>query len=206
MLVESVENRQSVRHAMSGIGVVIHLAAEPNDADFSLLVGPNVVGLFNVMDAAREEKVRRVILASSIQVLGRRSQGNHPASVHEAAPGNHYGLTKLWAENMGEMYARRYGLSVLAVRIAWLVRDRHEAMSMLKHPRPDLYLSARDAARFFVRAVETDGIEFAVVYAASQGAKQTFDMEPAKRLLGFTPEDHWPNGLDFKLPSMEGAT
>lgn len=199
MLVANVENREAVRQAMRGIDVVIHLAAEPNDADFHLLVGPNVIGLFNVMDAAREENVSRVVLASSIQVLGRRSRDARPASVHEASPGNHYGLTKLWAENMGEMYARRYGLSVLAIRIAWLVRNPSEAQSMLKQPRPELYLSAHDAGRFFACAVSAENIEFEVVYAASQGAELTFDMEPARRLLGYVAQDYWPNGLDFDL-------
>ena len=182
---------------------VIHLAAEPNDADFHVLVGPNVVGLFNVLDAAKHEKVKRVILASSIQVLSRRSRTNFPASVHDAYPANHYGLTKLWAERMGEMYARCYGMSILAVRIAWLVRNQTEAMMMLRNPRPHLYLSSNDAGRFFVRAVEASDVSFAVVYAGSQGSEQAFDMQPARELLGYEPQDCWPSGLNFELPSPE---
>jgi uronate dehydrogenase len=205
MVVDNVENRTSVREAMRGIDTVIHLAAQPNDADFPLLVGPNIVGLFNVLDAARQENVNRVVLASSIQVLARRSEGSLAASVSESSPGNHYGLTKLWAETMGEMYARRYGLSVLAVRIAWLVRNQDEAMSMLRRPRPHLYLSSRDAGRFFALAIEATGIEFAVVYAASKGAETHFDMDPARRILAYEAQDYWPDGLDFELPSVDSS-
>ncbi len=203
MVVENVEDEKAVRQAMRGIDVLIHLAAQPTDVDFPLLVGPNVVGLFNVLHAAKQEKVKRVILASSIQVLSRRSRESGPASVYDASPSNHYGLTKLWAEKMGEMYARCFGLSVLAIRIAWLMRNQTEALQMLKNPRPQLYLSARDAGRFFALAVQARNIDFAVVYAASQGAQLAFDMEPACRLLGYAPQDHWPNGLDFELPSLE---
>jgi len=205
MVVDNVENRTSVREAMRGIDTVVHLAAQPHDADFPLLVGPNIVGLFNVLDAARQENANRVVLASSIQVIARRSEGSLPASVSESSPGNHYGLTKLWAETMGEMYARRYGLSVLAVRIAWLVRNQDEAMSMLRRPRPHLYLSSRDAGRFFALAIEAKGIEFAVVYAASKGAETHFDMGPARRILGYEAQDYWPDGLDFELPSMDSS-
>jgi uronate dehydrogenase len=203
MIVDRIEDRGVVARAMQGMDAVIHLAAEPNDADFPLLVGPNVIGLFNVMDAARITKVKRVVLASSIQVLSWRSRGNSPVSVQDASPGNHYGLTKLWAEKMGEMYARHYGLSVLVVRIAWLVRNQTEAMRMLRNPRPHLYLSARDAGRFFVRAVEAQDIEFAIVYAGSRGAELAFDMEPAREVLGYVAQDTWPNGLDFELPEIE---
>ena len=206
MFVNSVEDRGAVREATRGIDTVIHLAAEPNDADFHLLVGPNVLGLFNVLDAARQESIKRVILASSIQVLSRRSRTNMPASVHDAYPGNHYGLTKLWAEAMGEMYARCYDMNVLAVRIAWLVRNRTEAMAMLRNPRPHLYLSSNDAGRFFVRAVDSNHVGFAVVYAGSQGSEQAFDMQPARDLLGYEPQDRWPLGLDFELPTPEAVT
>ena len=56
---------------------LVHLAAEPNDAPFDVLLGPNVVGLYNVMNAAREAELRRVVLASSIQVVKTRRQRLH---------------------------------------------------------------------------------------------------------------------------------
>jgi len=202
-VVIDIADRERVRAAMAGIEAVVHLAAEPNDADFSVLVGSNVVGLFNVMDGAREAGARRVVLASSIQVLGRRGAGSGPARVDEAHPGNHYALTKLWAEEMGAMYARRFGMSVIAVRIAWMVRNPVEARHMLQDPRPSVFLSAHDAGRFFALAVEAKDVEFAVLYAASRGGEERFDMEPAKRLIGYQARDRWPEGLDFELPEVE---
>jgi uronate dehydrogenase len=198
-IVGDLLDADAVGRAMQSMEVLVHLAAEPHDVDFTELVGPNVLGLYHVMRAAREEKVRRVVLASSIQVLSRR-RGPGPASVDFADPGNHYALTKVWAEQMGRMYSRRFGLSVLCVRIAWLVRDVGEARTMVTLGKPRLYLSADDAGRFFARAVEADGIDYAVVYAASRGGEGVFDMEPAKRLLGYEARDVWPSGVGFELP------
>jgi uronate dehydrogenase len=202
-VVADLVERGRVRAAAVGMDAVVHLAAVPNDADFSELVGPNVVGLFHVMDAARQAGVGRVVLASSIQVLGRRGDMPGPARVDEAHPGNHYALTKVWAEEMGAMYARRFGMSVIAVRIAWMVRNPEEARHMLERPRPNLYLGAHDAGRFFALAVEAKEIGFAVLYAASIGGEELFDMEPALRLIGYQAEDRWPQGLDFELPDAE---
>lgn len=199
-VVVDVIDREGVRAAARGVDSIVHLAAHPDDADFALLEGPNVRGLFHVLDAARHERVRRVILASSIQVLGKwwdMSRGA-PAGARDGLPSNHYALTKVWAEHMGEMYARCYGLSVLAVRIAFMVRNPTEAARLEQQKVYDTYLSRGDAGRFFAHAVEAPAIDFAVVYAVGRGGERRFDMEPARRLLGFEARDRWPEGLGFE--------
>lgn len=195
----NVADRAAVDSAMRDVDSVVHLAAQPHDVAFEQLVEPNVLGLYQVMASAREHHVRRVILASSIQVLGKRRDPTRPAGTDEASPSNHYALTKLWAESMGEMYARNYGLSVICVRIAWMVRDVGEAQHMNATNRPDLYLSAGDAGRFFAQAVEAPAIDFAVLYAASRGGERLYDMEPSRRLIGYVPQDRWPSGLPFEV-------
>src|SRR5690349_3411164 len=54
-------DREATRDAVRGADALVHLAAEPDDADFALLEGPNVRGLFHVLDAARQEGLRRVV-------------------------------------------------------------------------------------------------------------------------------------------------
>jgi nucleoside-diphosphate-sugar epimerase len=49
-------------------------------------------------------------------------------------------------------------------------------------------------------AVEAPDIKFEIVYAASRGGERVFDMEPARRLLGFEAQQRWPEGLPFSLP------
>lgn len=196
----NIADAEAVDRAMKGVGAVVHLAAEPNDAPFDQLVEPNVLGLYQVMNAARAHAVRRVVLASTIQVLGWRRDTTVPASVTDAAPMNHYALTKVWAEAMGAMYARKHGISVICVRVAWMVRNPIEARKMVELNRPDLYLSPGDAARCFALAVEANGSEFAVVYAASRGGEKLYDMEPTRSLIGYEPRDQWPSGLPFEVP------
>lgn len=193
----SIEERAAVRAALCGVDRVVHLAAQPWDTDFDDLVGPNVTGLHSVLDAARQEGVARVVLASSVQTLTRRAPGGPPASVQERSPRNHYGLTKVWAEQMGEMYARCHGLSVIAIRVAWMVRDASEAKRIVELGMTRAYLSRGDVARCFAQAVEVPDVDFAVVYAVGPEGGELYDMEPARRLLGFEPEDRWPAGADF---------
>ena len=64
-VVADLTDEPAVRAAVAGMEAVVHLAAQPVDAPFADLVGPNVVGLYHVMNAAREAAVRRLVLASS---------------------------------------------------------------------------------------------------------------------------------------------
>ena len=201
-VVAELQDRAAVRAAVHGVESVVHLAAEPDDTDFALLAPPNVLGVFHVLDAARLEGVPRVTLASSIQVLGKwwdRGR-SRPASAEDANPSNHYALTKLWAEQMGQMYARLYGMSVIAVRVAFMVRNLAEALRLREKELFDVYLSRGDVGRFFALCVAAPAIDFAVLYAAGAGTERMFDLEPARHLIGYEPRDRWPAGLGFELP------
>ena len=76
-----------------GRPLFVHLAAQPQERPFPELVGPNVIGLYNVIDAARDESVRRLLLASSMMVVSGRKALTPPASVEQRLPNSHYALT-----------------------------------------------------------------------------------------------------------------
>ena len=205
-VVGDLADRDAVRRAVGGMDTVIHLAAYPDDADFiDVLLGPNVRGLYHVCDAAREAGVERLVLASTLQVVSGLRWTDRTVRVEDdVAPTNHYALTKVWAEAMGEMYARCYGLSVVAVRIGWLPRNPREADALARSGQgPAIYLSHGDAGRFFRCGVESPrprAGEFAALFATSRApGGACLDIEPARQILGYTPHDTWPEGLPFAL-------
>jgi uronate dehydrogenase len=196
-LVGDIADRDAVSLATRGMDAVVHLAAIPTDAPFETLLGPNVLGVHHVLDAAREHGVGRVVLASTIQTVGHLSRERR-VTADDRAPGNHYALTKVWAEEMGAFAARQHGLSVIVPRIAWMVRNPDEAKRMNEIRAYDLYLSPRDAARFFRVAVEADAPGFSLMFVAGPECGARVDLEPARR-LGFVPQDRFPEGLDFPV-------
>ncbi len=192
----------AVRAAAEGVDTIVHLAAYPDPADFvQVLVPANVVGLYHVMDAAVREGVGRVVLASTAQVVTGLTV--RPWRIEDGtAPTNLYALTKVWAESMGEMYARRHGLSVLAVRIGWFVRNPEEARRLVELKGEALYFSPPDTVRFHAAAVESDRPgpgEFAAVFATSRPLGEAIaDPQPARDVLGYEPQDTFPEHLGFE--------
>lgn len=204
-------DKELVFRAVEGMDTVIHLAAYVNNADLvDTLMGPNVISPYYICEASREYGVSRLIMASSVQVIGGFGRGERTIHTDEGMkPRNNYAMTKAWGEVMGDMYAAMYPIGVVHVRIGWLPRGLQQAQAIARSPYgQNIYLSYADAQRFFACCVEADVPapgESLVFFAGSipnQGIPH-MDLEPARRLLGYEPQDTWPENMPFGLDELE---
>jgi uronate dehydrogenase len=182
----------SVRKAVSDVDLVIHLAGCSDDgAELHDLVGPNLLGVYHVLEAMRLEGVSRIIIASSVHAVDIISDRSAPWSACDRCPTTTYGLLKVTAEDMVSMFSRRYGISGFAARLGWVLRNDTELRELLDDPRLwNCFLSQVDLRNFFLCCARTrkDGLH--VVYALSQQKPPaTFDLVPAMETVGFVPRD-----------------
>ena len=208
-IIGDVTDAAAVQRAMAGVHSLIHLAAVPDDVDtpravLEELFPANVTGLYHVMEAARTAGVKRVVLASSGQVNWWQQQ-HGPFPIHAEDPPSPkywYAATKMFMESIGRGYAEMHGLSVIVARLGWCPRTRAQVEEIAAQSwAQDVYLSPGDAGRFFACAVEAElKTNFGIVYAASQFLhEQRFDLEPVKQLLGYEPQERWPQGIEIIL-------
>jgi uronate dehydrogenase len=181
-----------------GCDAVLHLGAVPDEAAFDVLAGPNLHGAFHVYDAARDAGVPRVVVASSGRATGFYRVGERLDGNATPRPDGLYAATKAFSEALGRMYADKFGLAVVALRIGTFA------------PRPrttrDLstWLSFDDAGRL-VRAALTGPVDgFLAVYGVSANTRTWWDLPPE---LGYAPVDDaedWahdvepPDGIEFQ--------
>ena len=201
-IVGDITNAGDVNRAAAAAGTLIHLAATPDDDDFPTKLLPNnIVGVYHVMEAARLGGVRRLVLASSGQVnWWQRMAGNLPVRVQDPpSPRYWYAAAKMFMESIGRGYAETHGIRVIVARLGWCPRTPEQVREIAaSQEAQDVYLSPGDAGRFFACAAQAgDDTRFAIVYASSKPSHRThFDLEPAARLVGFVPQDSWPDGVD----------
>jgi uronate dehydrogenase len=194
----------AVKQAVAGIDTVIHLGAHPEDADFiHRLLEPNIIGMCQVFNAAREAGIRRMIFASTIQTVWGFPREQFIRVEDGTRVSNHYAMAKVWGEQMGEMYARVFNMEVINVRILWLVRSQAHGQRLLDSGQGvNVYFSHDDAKRFFERAVESSRPgpgECVTVFAGSKPLhKPRVDMEPAREILGYEPQDTFPEGMPYQ--------
>ncbi|ELY59015.1 NAD-dependent epimerase/dehydratase family protein [Natronolimnohabitans innermongolicus] len=119
--VADISDYDAIRPAFEDQDAVIHLAAQSDaGAELDEVIQPNIVGTVNVLEAAEDAGVEKVIYASSQRVMGLYEEDNAPELYekdhdllldHETLPkpDGFYGATKVFGENMGRVYARREG-------------------------------------------------------------------------------------------------
>ena len=170
--------------ALAGADAVIHLAAIkdhgllPPAQTFAI----NVNSTYNVLQAATQLGIKRVVLASTIQVA-RTVTMQHDTRYrylpidedHEIDPQTDYALSKQVGEVIGAMYARHYGISVVSLRYTGIMHPDAIASSL---PRPALpphyalysYCDVRDAARctFLAAVAQLPPGKHEVAYVTAQ--------------------------------------
>lgn len=192
-----------------GADAVVHLAANPGPIEaWPALIGANVDGVVHMFTAAARAKVRRIVFASSNHVMGGYLDDPEPVKIKAETPPRPgtryvtegkeqdsvaYGSSKLFGERLGKCYAQLHGLSVVAVRIGW-VRSGENRPEDMPPARDDwfrlMWLSNRDFCQLMARAIEADpSIRFAVVNGMSRNTGMRWDIEGARRLLGYEPLD-----------------
>ena len=168
--------------ATKGVDAVIHLANVKGGKWEATL--DNITGTYNVFEAARRNKVPRVVYSSRGGITPRTA---YPLSVKRTIdmmprPESLYSISKVMGESLGYMYSERFGLEVVCIRIGNCSPDR---------PLPEFpnQLSHRDAVHVYERAVIHPDVKFEVVFGVSDSSWDLYDVEHGRKAIGYFPED-----------------
>lgn len=176
-----------VEGACRGVAAVVHLAAQPAEADFrNRLLPRNIDASWAVFEAAARAKVPRFVFASTLQTIGGYPEKVRVPTNAAPRPETVYGCTKLFGEALGRLHVDRSGLGVACLRIG-AVRLAEDP-SLAEEQTQRLWCGANDLARLIIAAIGSS-VPFAIVTAVSPPATKRFDtVNP----FGWTPTER-PN-------------
>lgn len=181
------------RKACAGVETVVHLAAEADwQAPFEDLVAPNLVGAFHLFEGARLAGVKRVIFASSVHAIMGYPVDVQAHSDDPPRPDSLYGATKLFGEGLCSSYAYNHGMSCIALRIGGYVPDdERDRIRESANPQAlDIFVSQRDLAQLIHKCiVAPPSLGYAVLNGLSNNRFKRMDIEKARTLVGYAPED-----------------
>ena len=191
-----IENLGDVVAAVQGHEAVIHLAAYPNPTQEVLrhvLFRNNVIGTFNVHEAACCLNVRRVVMMSSAAVLGwpYNDVAFPPKYLpideqHPTLPQDPYGLGKLCEEQIARAYMLKSGMETIALRPERVllpdVSERIRRENGVQFTRYHLfgYIDVRDLAAGCRKAVENTDLRHEIMFI---GADDSLSNEPLCDLI-----------------------
>jgi uronate dehydrogenase len=177
-----VRDLAAVEDAFKGVDAVIHLGAIPTEAPFDDILDHNLRGTYNVLEGARRRGVRRVVFASSNHVTGMYGRSDRIGPENPIRPDTYYGVSKAFGEALGRLYAEKWGVSVVCIRIGTCIERPLDTRHL------STWLSPRDAVALFSAAVDAP-VEFTVVYGMSANTRGWWDLASAKA-LGYEPQDN----------------
>jgi uronate dehydrogenase len=191
-----LEDLDSVVTACDDVSTVVHLGGISDEADFDRIVDANVVGTYNVFEAARRCGVRRVVFASTHHVTGFYPTDAVLDETASPRPDTLYAVSKVFGESVGRLYHDKWGMEVVCLRIG-ACRGEPENADQLR-----TWLSTPDCVRLIVTAVRNEvPAGFAIVYGVSDNSRSFWDASSA-RDLGFAPRDA-ADDFDDRFPSCD---
>ncbi|MCH7889812.1 MAG: NAD(P)-dependent oxidoreductase [Proteobacteria bacterium] len=172
----------AVERMMDGVDGVVHLGAVSSEDSWENILEANIVGAYNVFEAARRRNVERVVFATTNHVVGfyRRDRRLDNAAVPR--PDSRYGVSKAFGEALGAFYADKFGLRVLCIRIG------NVADKPVDKRRLSIWISPRDMTQLVRIGLEHPALHFEIVYGVSNNVRSWWD-DPAARRLGYRPRD-----------------
>jgi len=109
------------RHAIDRIFHLGGMLSLPSENNHAGAFDVNVVGTYNILEAARIKKMRQVIYGSTIATYSKDIQGDTIDDHTIQRPSSFYGVTKTFGELAGRWYHRRFGLDFRGVRLPSIV-------------------------------------------------------------------------------------
>ena len=183
-LTASVTDLAAMTAACAGADAVIHLGGIPTEDAWGPILDVNINGAYTVFEAARRAAVRRVVFASSNHAVGFAPRASFPVPDDARPdPDTYYGVSKAAGEALAALYANRYGLETICVRILTCA-DRPENPRSLA-----TWLSPDDAGRLFEACLTAPAPGFRVIYGVSANTRGNWVSLDGARALGYQPRD-----------------
>jgi len=205
-VVADMRRLASVRRVLEGADAVVDLAAKGSPySTWKTVCDEDVRPALNVFEAARDVGVPRIVYASSNHAVGAYEQDEPYASVVAGAyggldpgsfprisvdapvrPDGPYGAGKGFCEVAARYYADSAGLSILCLRIGTVLsddrpaRERHFATLLTHGDLVSLVRCCLEAPA---------SLRYGVFYGVSDNTWRFWDIESARRSLGYAPVD-----------------
>jgi uronate dehydrogenase len=170
-----------VEAALDGAQGVVHLGGHSVEGSWDTILNANIIGCYNLFEAARRRGVERVVFASSNHAIGFYPRQRRIGTHDPVRPDSRYGVSKAFGEALGALYAYKHGLRVTSIRIG------NFGETPLDLRRMSIWLKPEDLVQLIRIGLEHPDIRCEIFYGASDNARGWWDNAAAFR-FGYRPQ------------------
>lgn len=179
----------AVEKAVDGVQGIVHLGGYSIEGSWETILQSNIVGAYNLFEAARKKRVERVVFASSNHTVGFYPRRRRIGTDVTLRPDTRYGVSKAFGEAVGSLYAYKHGIRVTCLRIGNVAEEPADMRRM------SIWLHPEDLVQLIRIGLEHPDIRFEVFYGASDNERAWWDNGNAFR-HGYQPKHRSEAHLD----------
>jgi uronate dehydrogenase len=179
----------AVEKAVDGVQGIVHLGGYSIEGPWETILQSNIVGTYNLFEAARKKRVERVVFASSNHTVGFYPRRRRIGTDVTLRPDTRYGVSKAFGEAVGSLYAYKHGIRVTCLRIGNVAEEPADMRRM------SIWLHPEDLVQLIRIGLEHPDIRFEVFYGASDNERAWWDNGNAFR-HGYQPKHRSEAHLD----------
>jgi uronate dehydrogenase len=185
---------------VDGCRTVLHFGGVAHHADFPEILQGNIVGAYNLFEAARQAGVSRIVFASTGHVVGFHPKAGKLDANAPHRPDSLYGLSKCFGEDLARLYWDKHGIECAALRIG--ICGHGTAVGAFA----PIWLSNDDLWRMIEACLDAPLVGFTVLYGASDNRHLPWHNGLAAH-IPYAPKDgldraHYPT--DEAVKKMQG--
>jgi len=181
-----------VEKIVANVDGIVHLGGYSTNGPWPAIHSANIVGCYNVFEAAYRAGVNRIVFASSNHAVGFYPREQKIGVDVPVRPDSHYGVSKAFGEALGALYAEKHGLRVTCLRIG------NVGDAPIDKRRLSIWLEPRDLLQLIRIGLEHPDIRFEIFYGMSDNEDAWWDNANAMR-FGYRPQHR---ARDFVAQAM----
>lgn len=182
MVVADIGDAEAMIEVTRDVDVIVHMAGVSRESTFAAVLDANIAGFYNVFEAARRNRVKRIVWASSVHAVGFHDKTEVLKPDCPTRPDSLYGVSKVFGEGLAQYYWDKFGLETVSIRIGSCFPEPTNWRML------STWLSYDDLRRLIERCLIVPRVRHTVVWGASDNTQAIWDNGPVS-WLGYRPRD-----------------
>ena len=172
----------AVLDAVEDCDAIVHFGGKALEGAWQTVLSANIVGTYNIYEAARQRGVKRIVYASSIHTVGFHERNTTIDASAPTRPDSLYGVSKTFGENLARYYFDKFGLESVCVRIGSCFPEPVDRRHLVT------WLSYRDLRQVVEKALTAERVGHLIMMPTSANSASFWD-DTAASVLGYKPQD-----------------
>ena len=181
--IADLASAESMLKLTKNIDCVVHMGGQSIEGSWDNVLNSNIIGMYNLYEACRKNKIKRVIWASSVHTVGFYPRSEVIDSKVMPRPDSNYGLSKVFGESLAQYYWDKYKLETVSVRIYSCVEEPKD------HRMLSTWLSYDDLKSLILACMNSSNVQHSVIFGVSNNDSLLIDNKYANH-ISYKPKDN----------------